>query len=114
MVQKVIVYLSGILLIGCVSTKMNVYKDPDFSGISYRSVIVSSDLQGLGPRGHMESHICRELSEFDVQCQRAMDVSPPTKRFPDEQQRKRIAESGAEALILIELKDSSSEQYDYE
>lgn len=100
----------AVLLVGCASTKMTTYKDPEFSNVTYRSLVVSSNSQDLEHKGYMETRICQELSIYDVKCQRSIDVFPPTRKFTDEQWVQRFINSGADALVTIELTDSYSTQ----
>lgn len=98
------------LLVGCASTKMTTYKDPEFENVVYKSLVVSSNFQDLEHKAYMETKVCKELSSYEVNCQRSIDVFPPTRKFTNEQWVQRFINSGADALVTIALTDSYSTQ----
>lgn len=109
--HKYMLLLLGLALTGCVSTRMNTYKDPAFSGVVYNSVLVGSNFKSLEDMSYFEGRVCRNLSNYDVKCQRSFDVFPPTRQYTDKQILENFVEFGADALILIQLTVSYTTRY---
>ncbi|WP_460240940.1 hypothetical protein [Aurantivibrio infirmus] len=99
-----------IFLSSCASTRMTSFVDPAFRGTSYSSVLVSSNIAELEGKGFMESTICARFLAYGIDCSRSIDIFPPTRQFTDEQWLENFNNSGAQALIAVELTDAYSTQ----
>lgn len=103
--------ITGLLLVsGCASTKMSVYKDPEFSNTRYGSVVVLTNFADLEDKEYLETKVCEKFRLRKVICKRGIDVFPPTRNYSSEEWVDAFIKSNAEAIVSIQLTDSYSTQ----
>jgi len=108
--MRLLVLSLVMMLAGCASTNMSAYKDPEFSDTKYSSFVVITNFKSLTDRDFLESRMCDKLSLVGVACKRGLDVFPPTRELSEIKWIKTFRDSGAEALIFIELTGAYSTQ----
>lgn len=106
-------YLIGILLLGlagCASTRMSVYKDPEFLNAKYHSLVVNVNLQNYKDKTYFEEQVCKKLLKYDVECTKGIDIFLPTRKYTNKERAEQLSKINAEGLLTIQLIDSYATQ----
>ncbi|QYY35928.1 hypothetical protein [Ruficoccus sp. ZRK36] len=93
------------LLTGCTSTSISSYRDPAYAQTSYSSFVIVAGLPRVSAQGYLESELARLLSERGIDAIRGVDILPPTREYDPESITQALRESGAEAVLLVELSE---------
>ncbi len=109
-------YLSILLvffLSGCTYSKVSSYADRSILPTSgFQHVIVSASNFPLGERQTVESMIVQSFYEIGVLATKGTDIIPPTGNLTSKEIDQRIANSGADSILLLfETDRGSTETY---
>lgn len=86
---------------GCASTKMHSFVDPDFREHRYSRLLIAVQLDHLDQRDDAEHEFVKRITKCGVECLRALDVLPPTRKYEDEQFRKALTDARVDGVLII-------------
>ena len=98
--------MSALILSGCATTQISAYRDEAFKNSQYSSFIVYTSIKDLAQRKSIENHICELIVDLKATCQKGMKLFPPTRSVSKEQFKATVRQSGADALLTIDLLDA--------
>lgn len=102
-IKSVITLASLSLLSACATTNISSFKDADFKNSQYGSFVAYASVDDLGQRKVIENHLCKLLVERDASCQVGIELFPPTRGYSDAQIKAGAKNSGADALLTVDL-----------
>lgn len=92
-------------VVGCVSTDMSTYIDPNYVNQQYDSVVVHVHGISIRDREVFESQFQEEFAKIGVSCQRFIDLVPPTQSVDGPKAVAALKSSGAEAFVHVYFND---------
>lgn len=100
------------LLVGCASTKMTSFKDPDYQKAEFKRILVVANTNDLEDRQTLESKMVKEFSSIGVYALESFRLFPPTRELTDEDKVELLLKNDIDAFISISVGESGvSEVY---
>ena len=96
---------------GCASTKMHSFVAPDFREHRYSRLLIAVHIDHLDQRDDAETEFVKRISKCGVECLRALDVLPPTRKYEDEQFRKALTDARVDAVLIIRETEYYEDEY---
>lgn len=104
--------LSLIILVGCASTRMTSFKDPDYQKAEFKRILVVANTNDLEDRQKLESKMVEEFSSIGVYSLESFRLFPPTRELTDEDKVELLLKNDIDAFISISVGESGvSEVY---
>jgi hypothetical protein len=103
----------ALIVSGCASSRISSYADQSvLPAVGFSHVIITASNFPLGERQAVESAMVQAFLEFGVKATPGTDITPPTGGLGPREVDQRIADSGADSILLIyELDRSTIETY---
>ena len=104
--------LSLIILVGCASTRMTSFTDPDYQKAEFKRILVVANTNDLEDRQKLESKMVEEFSNIGVFALESFRLFPPTRELTDEDKVELLLKYDIDAFISISVGESGvSEVY---
>lgn len=101
-----------LFLVGCASTKMTSFKDPDYQEAEFKRILVVANTNDLEDRQTLESKMVEEFSSIGVYALESFRLFPPTRELTDEDKVELLLKNNIDAFISISVGESGvSEVY---
>ena len=89
-------------LVGCVSTKITSFRDPEFrTGYSIGKIVVGAPELPLTERLAVETKFVEAFEKASVVAVRAVDLLPPTRQFTGDQIAQILDQNSVDTLLLM-------------
>ncbi len=102
--------LCSILLVGCASTKMTSFKDPDYQKVEFKKILIVANTNDLGNRQKLESKMVEEFSDIGVFALESFRLFPPTRDLTDDEKVELLLNSNIDAFISISVGESGEKE----
>ncbi|MGH1374505.1 MAG: hypothetical protein ACRBBW_20885 [Cellvibrionaceae bacterium] len=103
-IRFLIVTITGLLmLVGCATTKMKTYVDPDYAGKQYSKILVNAPNANFEFKEILLDSFCKGLKDRGVECVVQDDLFPPTRTYSNQAAKDRIAELGIDGWLTVNL-----------
>lgn len=100
------------LLVGCASTRMTSFKDPDYQKAEFKRILIVANTNDLEDRQRLESKMVEVFSEVGVFALESFKLFPPTRELSDEDKVDLLLKNNIDAFISISVGESGvSEVY---
>lgn len=110
--KKFLLLLVIIPLCSCATTRTYGYLDPDYqNNYKVSKIIVSFKGVTLDEVFKLEDQMVQKLSAYNVKVIKYTDIIPPTKNYTDDEWINKIKETGADALLVINVSRDSVSTY---
>jgi hypothetical protein len=93
--------------VGCASTNVTAFKDPDFAAKQYRHVAAFVVGGSLVIRQDMELRLCAEIAP--TTCTPGLTVLPPTRQYTPAESNQIIGASGSDAVLIVSIGADNSQ-----
>ena len=98
--------LSLIILVGCASTRMTSFTDPDYQKAEFKRILVVANTNDLEDRQKLESKMVEEFSNIGVFALESFRLFPPTRELTDEDKVELLLKNDIDAFISISVGES--------
>ncbi|MBR0935755.1 hypothetical protein [Bradyrhizobium jicamae] len=103
--RSAVLFFVGVGLSGCITTSMQGYADRELPAKRVGRIIAY--VAAPGPlAASIQSNIRDEAQKRNVAADDALNIFPPTRKYNDAEIRKGMAETGVDAVLLINVGDS--------
>lgn len=100
------------ILVGCASTRMTSFKDPDYQKAEFKRILVVANTNDLEDRQKLESKLVEAFSDIGVFAMESFRLFPPTRELSDEEKVDLLLKNDIDAFISISVGESGvSEVY---
>lgn len=107
-----IVLLVMFLLVGCASTNMTSFKDPDYQKANFKRILIVANTNDLQDRQRLESKMVEAFLEVGVYSLESFKLFPPTREFTNEEKVDLLLKNNIDAFVSISVGESGvSEVY---
>jgi hypothetical protein len=94
------------LFVGCASTKMTSFKDPDYQKAEFKRILVVANTNDLEVRQTLESKMVEAFSDIGVFAMESFRLFPPTRELTDEEKVDLLLRNDIDAFISISVGES--------
>lgn len=102
--------LSLIILVGCASTRMTSFKDPDYQKAEFKRILVVANTNDLEDRQKLESKMVEEFSNIGLFALESFRLFPPTRELTDEDKVELLLKNDIDAFISISIGESGVDE----
>ena len=95
-----------IFIVGCASTKMTSFKDPDYQNTEFKRILVVANTSDLEDRQKLESKMVEAFTEIGVYALESYKLFPPTRELTDEQKVDLLLKNNIDSFISISVGES--------
>ena len=100
------------LIVGCASTRMTSFKDPDYQKAEFKRILIVANTNDLEDRQKLESKMVEEFSDIGVFALESFRLFPPTRELTDDDKVELLLKNNIDAFISISVGESGvSEVY---
>ena len=99
-----------ILLVGCASTKVTGFRDRAYKSASYVKPVIDIRIDDLQHKVQIEDLFVKELSGHGIIAIKGTSLYPPTRKYTAEELAEVFVESSADSMIIVILKEGSTEE----
>ncbi len=104
--------LSAFLIVGCASTRMTSFRDPDYQKAEFKRILIVANTNDLEDRQKLESKMVDEFTDIGVFALESFRLFPPTRELTDENKIELLLKNNIDAFISISVGESGvSEVY---
>ncbi|GMU97207.1 hypothetical protein [Ignavibacterium album] len=101
-----------VLFVGCASTRITSFKDPDYQKAEFRKILIVANTNDLEDRQRLESKMVEAFSEVGVFALESYKLFPPTRELTDQDKVDLLIKNNIDAFIAISVGESGvSEVY---
>ena len=94
-----------VLQVGCASTRLRSFADPDFEGKTYHRILVASRIAHLDQAADAEDMFLKRFKDIDAECVRSSDVLYPTREFNDDELFAALSRNKIDAMLVVRVTD---------
>lgn len=98
----------GLLLTACAGVRVSSFVDPAGHSRPYDGFLAYAAFSDLGIEAAYEQALCKRLHDAGHACTTLLKVAPPTREHTGASRHAAARDSGAQAVIIIELVDDDS------
>jgi len=95
---------------GCASSKVTAFRDPAYANAQFSKLLVFGRGMDIEAATAVERELCKKLAP--TPCTAGITVLPPTRPYTNDEVIARIAQSGADAVLVLSLlADNADSRY---
>lgn len=94
------------LLVGCASTRMTSFKDPDYQQADFKRILIVANTSDLEKRQKLESKMVEEFTEIGVFALESYNLFPPTRELSAQDKIELLNQNGIDSFISIDVGES--------
>jgi hypothetical protein len=110
LMRPVLVILVSFLMVGCATTEITTFKDPEYSSNKYESIYIVTSGLNLADRDLTEAKVCEEFANIELTCIRDLEVFLPTRSYTEEEKEAVLRALNVDATLGIYLTANYSNQ----
>jgi len=99
-----------IILVGCASTKVTGFRDREYIIASYVEPVIDVRVNDFQHKVQVEDLFVKEFSDRGISVIKGTSLYPPTRKYTAEELAKIFVASSADSMIIVSLKEGSSEE----
>lgn len=105
-IKYFIIPIFSLILIGCASTRMTSFKDPDYQNTEFKRILVVANTNDLEDRQKLESKMVESFSEVGVYALESYKLFPPTRELTNEEKVDLLLKNNIDSFISISVGES--------
>lgn len=105
-----IIFLTSILLLGCASTKLTSFVDPDFTNSYYHKILIYFPSLDLDEQKEAEDIYKECFAEYGLEALSSTELFPPTRSFSSDEMIDVMKQNKVEAVLFVEFKDAWNDE----
>lgn len=105
-IKYLLILILIIFIVGCASTKMTSFKDPDYQNTEFKRILVVANTNDLEDRQKLESKMVEDFSEVGVYALESYKLFPPTRELTDEEKVDLLLKNNIDSFISISVGES--------
>lgn len=102
--------LTSILLLGCASTKLTSFVDPDFSNTTYHKILIFFPSSDLNEQKEAEDIYKEYFMEYGIQTLASMEIFPPTRNYTTDEMIDIMKQKKVDAVLFVEFTDAWNDE----
>lgn len=99
-------FILTLFLIGCASTRMTSFKDPDYQKADFKRILIIANTSDLEKRQKLESKMVEEFTEIGVFALESYNLFPPTRELSAQDKIELLNQNGIDSFISIDVGES--------
>jgi hypothetical protein len=99
-----------LLTIGCVSTDLKAFRDPDFAGKKYQRILVQAGFSDLNMREAAETAFVERINKHAAVGIPSLSVFMPTRNYTADELGKIFTDQRIDAMMFVILTDAYTSQ----
>jgi hypothetical protein len=109
-IRVALVILVPAFLVGCATTEITTFKDPEYGSRQYETIYVVTSGLNLADRDLTEAKVCEAFSEIEINCIRDIEIFLPTRSYTGEEKAATLRKLNIDASLGIQLTANYSDQ----
>ncbi len=105
-IKYFLIFVLIIFLLGCASTSMTSFKDPDYQNTEFKRILVVANTNDLEDRQKLESKMVEAFSEIGVYALESYKLFPPTRELTNEEKVDLLLKNNIDSFISISVGES--------
>lgn len=110
LMRSTLVILISSLMVGCATTEITTFKDPDYGNKKYESIYIVTSGPNLADRDLTEAKVCEEFANIEITCVRDLEVFLPTRSYTEKEKEAVLRAMNVDASLGIYLTANYSNQ----
>ena len=106
MLARLVAITTCLFVASCASTRMTSFRDPSAANTTFKTILVIAAFGDLESRVAAEDAFVNRLENFGVRGIPSYTVISPQDEYTEDEFEQRLAESGADGLLLVSITDS--------
>ena len=102
--------LIAFLIVGCASTRMTSFKDPDYQKAEFKRILIVANTNDLEDRQKLETKMVEEFTNIGVFALESFRLFPPTRELTDEDKVNLLLKNDIDAFISISVGESGVDE----
>ncbi len=108
--MKYFLNLLFLLILGCASTRMTSFKDPDYQNKEFKRILVVANTNDLEVRQKLESKMVEEFSKVGVHSLESYKLFPPTRELTNVEKVDLLLKNNIDSFISISVGESGANE----
>ncbi len=92
-------------LIGCATTEISSFKNPDIKISEYKKILVKADVRDIKLRKTLEKDLVSEFTKKEIDSVAYIDIFSPVKTYSETERDGILSENKIDCILSIELLD---------
>ena len=106
----IIIVSSQLLFIGCASTQITSFKDPDYQNSNFKRILIVANTNDLENRQQLETKMVESFSKEGIFALESYKLFPPTREFTNDEKVSLMLKNNIDAYISISVGESGVSQ----
>jgi hypothetical protein len=106
----IIIVSSQLLFLGCASTKITSFKDPDYQNTNFKRILIVANTNDIENRQLLETKMVESFSKEGIFALESYKLFPPTREFTGDEKVSLMLKNNIDAYISISVGESGVSQ----
>ena len=106
MLTRLVALTTCLFVVSCASTRMTSFRDPSAPDADFKTIFVVVAFSDLETRVIAEDAFVARLENFGVRGIPSYTVIPPPREYTQEEFAEKLAQSGADGVLLVSIADA--------
>lgn len=102
--------LVAFVLIGCASTKLTSFVDPDFTNTTYKEILIFYPSSDLDEKKEVEEIYKESFAEYGITTLSSIELFPPTRNLTVDNMIEIMKEKEIDAVLFVEFTDAWTDE----